>query len=181
MHRPAHTAERGFTLIEILVVMIIIAIIMAIAIPTLLTQKTTAKETATRENITQVVHAIESCAANFTSGGYVDDPTVSALNCSDANTLVGFEKSLTNVKIQATPPEASAAGAETTQVQLTPSTQGYIVQRVMADSNVFVYFAQIHTDAGGLHKLCSVNVPLSVDAVAGKPGADSKSCKTGTW
>ena len=58
MARPARTYERGFTLIEVLIVMVILAILMAIAIPLYSSSKNSAKEkrsTAAEQQLRAVV------------------------------------------------------------------------------------------------------------------------------
>lgn len=172
--------EQGFTLIELLVVMIIISILMAVAVPTFLSQKNTALKTQATANIKQVVNAIESCAAQITTGGYVDNSATPPMSCGDGPTLEGYEKSLTQLKIQAEAPAASAAGSAQTQVALTASQQGYMVQKVIADSGKFVFFAEIHTDAGDLFKLCSTT-PLTIASTTGAADPVTKTCKTGKW
>ena len=52
------TAEAGFTLLEILIVMVIIVILMAIAIPTLIEQRGKAHDAATRQDVSRLGKAV---------------------------------------------------------------------------------------------------------------------------
>lgn len=51
MPLPAHRDERGFSLIELMVVVLIIAILIAIAIPTFMGARQTANDRATQANV----------------------------------------------------------------------------------------------------------------------------------
>src|SRR5271155_6178299 len=74
------TAEAGFTLIELMVVLLIIAILLAIAIPTFLGVTNTAGDRAAQSNLTnaiteskalyQVTQAYTGSAAAYTAGNF---------------------------------------------------------------------------------------------------------------
>jgi type IV pilus assembly protein PilA len=172
--------EQGFTLIELLVVMIIISILMAVAVPTFLSQKNTALKTQATSNIKNVINAVESCASQITTGGYKDPTT----DCTDGPTLVSYEASLKNLGITRTALTAAIADIPKTYVDLVGTTgQGYIVEKVIQDSGQFVFFAEIHTEAGDLYKWCNTApVPLTqATAPTSATQANTKTCKKGTW
>lgn len=67
MHR-----QKGFTLIELMIVVVIIGIIAAIAIPNFITMQDRAKEGATKSNM----HAVQLAAEDYgvqNDGAYADD------------------------------------------------------------------------------------------------------------
>ena len=184
--------EGGFTLIELLVVMIIIAILMAVAIPTFLSQKNNALKTKATANIKNVVNAVESCASQITGGGYLQKANAATgdidYNCADKATLEEYEKSLAQLQLQATAP-TTVADQGKYQVALSPSGAGYMVQTVINDSNIPVFFAEIHAANGALYKFCGTTAftaPTDATSYSLTPPAattlkDTKTCKTGKW
>ena len=182
----AHSSreEQAFTLIELLVVMIIISILMAVAVPTFLSQKNTALKTTATANIKNVINAVESCASQIPTGVY-KETAAGGTDCSDKATLEGYEKSLSNLNLQQTPPVASAAGVDQTQVKVLGATQqGYIVQKMILDSGQFVFFAEIHNEDGSLYKWCTVGAAVpeaQTTAPTSANAAKTKTCKNGKW
>jgi type IV pilus assembly protein PilA len=74
--RETGTAEAGFTLIELMVVLLIIAILLAIAIPTFLGVTNTAGDRAAQSNLTnalteaKALYQVNQSYTNSTGGGY---------------------------------------------------------------------------------------------------------------
>jgi type IV pilus assembly protein PilA len=58
MQRPDLTGERGFTLVELLVIVLIVAVLAAIALPMYINQRTKAQDTEARTAATMVAEAL---------------------------------------------------------------------------------------------------------------------------
>ena len=92
------TAERGFTLVEIMIVVAIIALLAAIAIPNVLRGRTTANETAAVGNLRALVSSLEMfrsvnqvypLTANWTANMYTTPNPDFGPPSFAANTMVG--------------------------------------------------------------------------------------------
>jgi len=59
MRRPIRSGQRGFTLVELMVVMLIISILLAIAVPSFISSIRSAREAALREDLHTMRDAIE--------------------------------------------------------------------------------------------------------------------------
>jgi type IV pilus assembly protein PilA len=165
--RDRARSEGGFTLIELLVVMIIISILMAVAVPTFLAQKNNAQKSKDTSNIKQIVNTVEACAVNNTDGTYT--------GCTTTVALQAVEKGLNNLTL------ADGVAPALNGYSIAPiGTQGYQVESQIQDGNVKVWFAEVHTEAGDLYKICS-GAALANGASAGAAVAGSRTCTNGKW
>jgi type IV pilus assembly protein PilA len=74
LRKATEDKDQGFTLIELLVVMIIIGILAAIAIPVFLNQRASARDTATKADVST---AGKEIATYYVNGGVADELKIS--------------------------------------------------------------------------------------------------------
>ena len=147
MTRPQHrstTDERGFTLIELMVVVLIIAILIAIAIPTFLGAQDRARDRGTQSDLRNALTAAKVAATDH--GGRFLDPSGNPLAADDFPEL---EPAIDVHDVTASTTQmlivTSAGGAAVTLVQQSESDTFFGVSSD-SDGNVTYCRGSLQTD-----------------------------------
>jgi len=135
MSRLIHKSKKGFTLIELMIVVAIIGILAAIAIPNFLRFQLKSKSSEGKVNIAAIRTAEESYLAEF--GNYVGAGDSPATCCGAAK--VAFVN-------------ADGAGAGFDQLGWSPEGQVFFQYAVVASGNAYSVSAQADIDANSTYQ-----------------------------
>ena len=123
--RRAETGDKGFTLVELLVVVVIIGILIAIAIPVYLNYTKSAKDKSAQSDLRNAISTIETCNAN--NNGY--PATARSATAGADMTFAGTECAQ---KVKLSP---------ATSIYYTPTNGGstYVINSYNADGKKLTY------------------------------------------
>jgi prepilin-type N-terminal cleavage/methylation domain-containing protein len=181
MGRPMKT--RGFTLIELMIVIAIIAIIAAIAIPGLLSSQRASNERNASASLKTLCTAEADFRANDREGNHVNDfwtgnvaglytmtnaaiPGGGSLSTTDPAIKL-IELSLASADGDSSTPSAGGENVALTYFAVPSAKAGYWYQAMVADSTLgSVAEASYQTDTNGIPNMGSVHNPWKFGFVA---------------
>ncbi len=157
LKRKQELGERGFTMIELTVVVLIVAILIAIAIPTFLGVRSRAQNRAAQSNIRNEIAAAKAIFADTNSYGADTAALVTALTLA--------EPSLTHQAVGTT-----SANPKQMEIRLVDSTT--LCAQTRSDSGNFYGLRSMEVAGGGQFFLSNdAHVDMTAAATCGISGA----------
>jgi prepilin-type N-terminal cleavage/methylation domain-containing protein len=145
--------ERGFTLVEILIVIILVGLLAAIALAVFLRQEDKARDSSAKSDVTNVVHQVQSCNAGRQDGEDFRD-------CDTPGEL-----GQTGIEISGDAPNEVASG-DCTRAAPGDSVSGGTVRVLQAGADCFVVlgvsksgnrFWYVKHNGGGFSRDCTTH------------------------
>jgi prepilin-type N-terminal cleavage/methylation domain-containing protein len=165
--------QRGFTLIELMIVIAIIAIIAAIAIPGLLSSQRASNERNASTSLKTITSAQADFRSNDRDGNHVNDfwtANVAGLYTMTNGNLTGattgsttdpaiklIELSLASADADSTTPAAGGENLDLTAFAVPSAKAGYWYSALISDNNSSGAEATYRTDTGGTPAMGSVH------------------------